>query len=1732
MKKKTVALLLSGLMVYPQGVPVYAADTIPAEMTMNQETQNTEEVSSEEEGLSSESESEPVEEMDSHSEENISSGAEEETVTLPEEDQILTEETDTVPETDAAPESNVPANKEALDESNETAPQAEVHPFAIGETFLVDDITYEVTSSDAAHPEVAATNIDSFLTELNLPGSVAYEGVTYQVTSIPDHAFDGKSRLQIISLPEGLKTVGNTAFRFCSNVKELHLPSTLETFCTEGFESLETITLAEGNAAFQLIDGVLFSKDGTTLRLYPAMKGDESYVIPSGTTTLERGSFTYNKGLKHLILSNDVTTINDHALYQMQGLETFTGGENVSFFDNYNLYQCPNLRNVVLKGSFVIGNYSINDCPNLENISMEGNIQGHGAYALYDLPGLKAYSVNEENEYYTAIDGVLYNGTELLRYPSSKEGTTYVVPDQTTKIAALAFNYMQNTTEVILPQNVTLAAQAFNYPNVNSPITIYFRDTERISLSTSASGVFVALQEGSNLYFANEKTYQEFLAHSNAVNPQGSVHAEVKKIPVQNITFHESAKELKPHKSFTLIPEITPYYYSEDVTWSTSNPDVATVENGVVTTVGYGDCQIMLTSASGVKAVCDLSVVQTDINQVDFSKVESHPYTGSPIEPKIILSDEGYALKEGVDYTVSYSDNTNVGMGKLTVTGKGDYKGTKEIAFQIAPKDFRTVTIKKLSNQEYTGEAITPNVTVKDGDITLKKGTDYTVSYQNNFNAGKAIVTIEGKGNYAGSQEVSFQIEAKSMDKVTLSDIEAQEYCGLALTPDFTVSDGKITLKKDTDYTVTYQNNVNVGTATILVEGKGNYTGSKEISFKIKQRGMDKVTLSDIADQEYSGTALTPDFVVSDGDLTLKKNTDYTVEYQDNVNAGTATVTVKGKGNYTGSKKVTFKINEKDINKAVITDVDDQIFSGETITPEVVIKDGKETLKEGRDYTVSYKDNLNIGTATITVKGKGNYTGSKKLSFKIGAKHIKEVSVSDIADQIFSGEAFTPEVVVTDGNKTLVKDQDYFVSYYDNENAGTAKVIITGTGNYVGEKEASFIIQAKAMDSVMLSEIAAHTYTGEAFTPEVIVTDGEKELAKDTDYTVKYQNNVNAGTATVIVEGKGNYAGKKETSFLIEAKAMESLTVREIAAVEYDGAAQTPEIVVTDGDQPLVKDTDYTVEYQNNVNAGTATVIVEGKGNYQGTKSTTFDIHAKEFAQLSDITVEDQLYTGEALTPEVVVKDGDKQLVQDTDYTVEYQNNTEMGTATVILTGIGNYTGSKSVSFRIGKSMEQVSVGEIAAVEYDGAAQTPEIVVTDGDQQLVKDTDYTVEYQNNVNAGTATVIVEGKGYYIGKKEVTFQIEAKAMESLTVGEIAAVEYHGAAQTPEVVVTDGDKQLVKDTDYTVEYQNNVNAGTATVIVEGKGNYQGTKSTTFDIRAKEFGQLSDITVEDQLYTGEALTPEVVVKDGDKQLVQDTDYTVEYQNNTEMGTATVILTGIGNYTGSKNVSFRIGKSMEHVSVGEIAAQSYSGSEITPDVVVTDGEKQLVKDTDYTVEYQNNMNAGTATVLVKGIGNYVGTKEISFEILAKSIEGVQISPIEVQKYTGEALTPDVVLTDGDYTLVLDQDYTVTYADNINVGKATVEITGIGNYEGKISASFHIEETVPDHSTGTDPEEKPNLPKDEKPGSKNETPVSKDQKEVPETSDMAQPFGYSILLGLSGLGSALAFFKKKNRKKK
>ncbi len=161
--------------------------------------------------------------------------------------------------------------------------------------------------------------------------------------------------------------------------------------------------------------------------------------------------------------------------------------------------------------------------------------------------------------------------------------------------------------------------------------------------------------------------------------------------------------------------------------------------------------------------------------------------------------------------------------------------------------DLSSVTVSSIANQTYTGKAIKPSLTVKYGSNTLSSGTDYTASYSSNTNAGTATVTLTGKGKYTGTKKVTFTIKPAAISAATASAIPSQTYTGKALMPKPTLTFGGATLKENTDYTLAYKNNTNEGTATVTVTGKGNFTGTTSLTFKITKAASPKTTWTRLA---------------------------------------------------------------------------------------------------------------------------------------------------------------------------------------------------------------------------------------------------------------------------------------------------------------------------------------------------------------------------------------------------------------------------------------------------------------------------------------------------------------------------------------------------------------------------------------------------------------------------------------------------------------------------------------------------------------------------------------------------------------------------------------------------------------------------------------------------------------------------------------------------------------------
>ncbi len=394
----------------------------------------------------------------------------------------------------------------------------------------------------------------------------------------------------------------------------------------------------------------------------------------------------------------------------------------------------------------------------------------------------------------------------------------------------------------------------------------------------------------------------------------------------------------------------------------------------------------------------------------------------------------------------------------------------------------------------------------------------------------------------------AFVVAAEAADVTDISDFNvtipygSYTYSGLEITPTVTIKDdlgSKLT--EGSDFTVSYSNNINAGTATITVTGKGRFRGTKEKQFTIKPNDLsDNHATLPYINYTYSGKAITPEPTIKVSGMKLIKGTDYTVSYSNNINVGnlTARVTIKGKGNFTGTTTGYFNINPNDLsdNRATIPYLN-YTYTGKARTPEPTLKVGGVKLVKGKDYTVSYSNNINVGnlTAKVTIKGKGNFTGTTTRYFNINPNDLSDNRATiPSLNYAYTGHAITPEPTLKVGGMKLVKGKDYTVSYSNNIVIGnlSAKVTIMGKGNFSGTTVRYFNIKPNNIsDNRATIPFLNYFYMGRSVTPTPTLKINGVTLVNGRDYVVSYKNNSGIGTATVMLTGKGNYTGTTYREF-------------------------------------------------------------------------------------------------------------------------------------------------------------------------------------------------------------------------------------------------------------------------------------------------------------------------------------------------------------------------------------------------------------------------------------------------------------------------------------------------------------------------------------------------------------------------------------------------------------------------
>lgn len=806
--------------------------------------------------------------------------------------------------------------------------------------------------------------------------------------------------------------------------------------------------------------------------------------------------------------------------------------------------------------------------------------------------------------------------------------------------------------------------------------------------------------------------------------------------------------------------------------------------------------------------------------------------------------------------------------------------------------------VSGLTTKTYTGKAQTQSITVKYRNKTLKNGKDYTVSYQNNINAGTAYVIIKGKGSYSGTVKRSFTIKPAIIYKqCAFYKIASQYYTGSQIKPVPKIKNGTTTLKNRTDFTLTYQNNVNKGTAKVYIKGKGNYSGSCSLTFSITARPVStlKITVPSVT---YNGKAQKPAVTVKYNNYKFKNGTDYTLSYKNNTKIGTATVTVKGKGKLSGTRSVTFKINAKPIKNAVITYNNSLTYNGSTLSPAVTVKYGNATLKKNTDYTVAYSNNVNAGTGTITITGKGIYGGSVKKTFTIKKLGISATAVSGTGNKVYTGSVIKPVPAVKVGGRTLKNGTDFTVSYKNNTEPGTATLSVTGKGNYSGSVSKTFKITARAINDVEVT-VPDTVFTGVQVRPDVVVSYGNYQFINNSDYTLSFKDNVNIGTASVVVTGKNHLSGSRTVTFPIE-KADISSTEIAVKNATFTGSAVKSAVDVRLGNVTLKEGTHYTLSYKNNVNAGTAQVTVSGKGSLEGAVTKNFTISKADISKASISA--SGTYAPDDVKIGINAKFGNYTL-KSSDYS--FAAPTAAGEQTLTISGNGNFSGKATVKCNVAKA-DIANAKSSLSLSTDGKGYTVTIIY-DG-VLLTQDKDYKVAVTESATGVSA--VITGIGNYGGTATISgISNELEAFENAVVT-IGKVTYNGTAQLPSVTVKIGSVTLKSGTDYILSAYDNTNAGSATAVITGKGKYAGAeKKTQFTIAPAAISSAS-ISCEDQIYTGQGVTAQPVVTFNGKTLALGIDYYISgYSNIVNVGTATVTVKGKGNFTGTAKGTFRIVK-------------------------------------------------------------------------------------------------------------------------------------------------------------------------------------------------------------------------------
>ena len=965
--------------------------------------------------------------------------------------------------------------------------------------------------------------------------------------------------------------------------------------------------------------------------------------------------------------------------------------------------------------------------------------------------------------------------------------------------------------------------------------------------------------------------------------------------------------------------------------------------------------RVVVTKQNGTLTINQRQVTLT-------SEGGSKPYDGTALtKPDVAIGGDGFVNGEVSDIKATGSV-TNVSDGEVTNTitytpsekfNENNYQITKNegklsitaVESEVQVQIVGVTDTVGYDSHEHRVEGYTVTINndkYHEADFTFSGNKVAKGINAGTYNMGLAAEQF--KNNSSNFSNVTFTvtdgylvITPKSINtedqKITVSDPQGHVYDGNPHQEVLVVRDAELdkTLKSEKDYNVAYSTTdfTNVGEITITITGKGNYVGTVNKTYSITKR---QVTLtSEGGSKPYDGTPLTRPNVTVGGDgfvtdeVTSVQAIGTVTEVKDSPVTNAIEYTVGTKFNINnyeismteGTLSITPKsINPDDQNMSV-SDPQGHVYDGLEHKEELEVKDifRDVILSAGTDYDVEYstKDFTNVGKITITITGKGNYTGTFDRTYEITPATLTVTTPS--ANKVYDGTPLTAEGTIsgfvnketatftTTGSQTEVGNSK---NTYSIKWDGTAK----STNYQISETVGTLTVTENENEIVVTTKHSSYTYDGLAHGTEVTVSDLPKgyslEKAASSATATDVTTAIDATCDTLVIK---NAEGKDVTNNLKITKVPGSITITPATLTVTTPSANK----VYDG-TPLTADGTIS----GFVNKETATFTTTGGQTEVGNSKNTYSIKWNGTAKSTNYQISeavgtltvtqqsidpedpDNNYNGVTInkpsnkvydgkehkwSPAVADKEGNA-LVEGKDYEVAYSTEdftNVTGTITVTITGIGNYTGKVTRTYEITPKAYTVTTDSANKV-YDGTAltaggkiegivsgETVEFTATGSrtDEGTSKNT-YSLKWNGSAIETNYKLAKESIGDLTVTPKSIIPDEPDTSDDkktgITVNDPKDSKYDGQEHREVLTVKDTKtgKDLIANKDYTVVYSDDlVNAGTVTIKVSGLGNYTGLFTKTYKI-TKRLVTLTSATVS-KTYDGQALTNTSITVSGD---------------------------------------------------------------------------------------------------------------------------------------------------------------------------------------------------------------------------------------------------------------------------